>query len=215
MKQRLALIAGTTVVVVGAAYWFLPSTSGSQPAQARRSAKVDVRSVEPAASEPAPVQKPRMVMTESGPRPQTSRKTPRTWVDPVSGAVHREILDAVPDPAAAAAEELRYRKRRLPFKLSDAAAQCWSGPDSKEELELEYTLIVEGEVMRLDNVRVQRSNITDPTVERCIVDSVRQLRSVADKIPDMREDGGMIMSLHDLHDRNDRAARAAKPDDKP
>jgi hypothetical protein len=157
-----------------------------------------------------------MIMTESGLRPQTARKTPRTWVDPVSGAVNREILDAVPDPDAAAAEELTYRKRRLPLKLSDAAAPCWSGGDSKEEIELEYTMVVENEVIRADNVRVKRSNLTNPTVERCIIDAVRDLRALADKVPDTREEGGLVMSLHDLHDRNDRNDRSrAKRDDRP
>jgi len=70
-------------------------------------------------------------------RPQTSRKTPREWKDPVTGAINREILDAVPDPAAAAAEELKYRKSGLRLTLADAAAPCWSGSDSKEEIELE------------------------------------------------------------------------------
>src|SRR4029079_11161914 len=79
---------------------------------------------------------PRMVMTESGLRPQTTRREPRTWVDPVSGAVNREILDAVPDPAAAAAEQLKYRKSRLRLSLADAAAPCWSGGDPKDEIEL-------------------------------------------------------------------------------
>jgi hypothetical protein len=214
MKQRLAVVAGIAAVAAGATYWFLRPDASPAQARAGRSAKVDVRSVEPPRSEPAPAQKPKMVMTESGWRPQTSRK-PRTWVDPVNGAVNREITDAVPDPDTAAAEELKYRKQRLPFKLADAAAPCWTGGDSREEIEFEYTLVVENEELRVDNVHVKRSNITNPTVERCIVDSVRDLRSLADKIPNMREDSGLVMSLHELHDRNDREARSnAKRDDK-
>src|SRR6185503_10605846 len=100
MKQRLAVAAGIAVVAAGAAYWLLRPDSNPAQARAGRTAKIDLRSVEPARTEPAPVQKPKMVMTESGLRPQTARK-PRTWVDPVSGAVHREIVDAVPDPEAA------------------------------------------------------------------------------------------------------------------
>jgi hypothetical protein len=216
MKQRLAR-AGIAVVAIGAAaWWILRPDEGPAQARAGRSAKIDVRGIEPARRETAPAQKPKMVMTESGLRPQSARKTPRTWVDPVSGAVNREILDAVPDPDSAAAEELTYRKRRLPLKLSDAAAPCWSGGDSKEEIELEYTMVVENEVIRVDNVHVKRSNLTNPTVERCIIDAVRDLRALADKVPDTRESGGLVMSLHDLHDRNDREARSkAKRDDAP
>ena len=214
--KRITLAAGVAVVVVAiGAYWLMRPGPEAAPATAGRSAKVEVRGVKPASPDhPAP-DKPRMVMTESGLRPQTTRKQPRTWVDPVSGAVNREILDAVPDPEAAAATELTYRKSRLRLTLADAAAQCWSGGDSRESIELEYTLVVEKEVIRADNVRVKESNIADPTVARCIVDAVRDLRTLGDKIPDMREDQGLIMSLHDLYDRNLREAKSnAKRDDK-
>jgi hypothetical protein len=210
MKRRFAMVAGATVVAIGA-YWLLRPDAGSTQATARRSAKVEVRGVKPGQPEPPSAEKPRMVMTESGLRPQTTRKQPRTWIDPVSGAVNREILDAVPDPAAAAAEELKYRKSRLRLSLADAAAPCWSGDDSKEEIELEYTLVVENEVIRADNVRVKQSNVTDPAVAKCIIDSVRDLRTLGDKIPNMREEQGLIMSLHDLHDRNRREAKDNKP----
>jgi hypothetical protein len=218
MKHRFALVAGAVVIAIGAAYWALPRGSGSARSTAGRSAKIDVRNVNPTAPEAPRVDKPKvvMVMTESGWRPQTARKKPREWIDPVSGAVNREILDAVPDAEAAAAEELRYRKSRLRLTLSDNAAPCWNGGDSKEEIELEYTLVVDKEVIRADNVRIKTSNITDPTVERCIVDSVRDLRTLGDKIPDVREEQGLIMSLHDLHDRNSRDTKNTAPhDDKP
>jgi hypothetical protein len=172
--------------------------------------------VKPGHEDAPPVEKPRTVLTESGWRPQTTRKTPREWIDPVSGAVNREILDAVPDPAAAAAEELKYRKSRLRLSLADAAAGCWTGGDSNDEIELEYTLVVDKEMIRADNVRVKTSSISDPTVERCIIDSVRDMRTPGDRIPDMHEDQGLIMSLHDLYDRNARDAQSrAASDDKP
>jgi hypothetical protein len=216
MKRRLAVVAGATLAVVGAAYWLLPA---SQPAQAtvRRSARVEVRDVaaSPAARGPAPAEKVPMVLTESGWQPQTTRTQPREWVDPVSGAVHREVLDAVPDPAAAAAEELKYRKSRLRLTLADSAAPCWNGGDSREELELSYTLIVEKEVIRTDNVQIRSSRISNPTVERCIIDAVRDLRMSAHKIPDLREEQGLVMSLHDLHDRNQRQAKSRVVQDDP
>jgi hypothetical protein len=213
--RRLALAAGAAVIALGA-FWLLRPDPDPAQAIARRSAKVETRAIKPAAPERPAADKPKMVMTESGLRPQTNRRQPRTWVDPVSGAVNREILDAVPDPEAAAAEELKYRKSRLRLTLADAAAQCWSGGDSKEEIELEYTLVVENEVIRADNVRIKQSNVSDPAVARCIVDSVRDLRTLGDKIPNMREEQGLVMSLHDLYDRNRRDAKSsAQREEKP
>src|SRR5262245_51348587 len=149
MKHRLAVVAGATAIVAGATYWLLRPAPGAAQANARRASKVEVRQVT-AAREAPPAEKPRMVLTESGWRPQTTRRQPREWVDPRSGAINREILDAVPDPDAAAQEELKYRKSRLRLTLSDNAAPCWAGGDSKEEIELEYTLVVDHEVIRAD-----------------------------------------------------------------
>jgi hypothetical protein len=210
MNHRVALVAGAAIVVGGAAYLLRPTSQAAQ-ATAPRSSKIAVRDVETVREPPPPPAKLPMVLTESGWQPQTARQ-PRQWIDPVSGAVNREVVDAVPDPAATAAEELKYRKSRLRLTLSDHAASCWTGGDSKEEIELEYTLIVQNQVIRTDNVRVKTSNITNPTVERCIVDSVRDLRMSADRIPDLREDQGLIMSLHDLYDRNLRETRSRTPD---
>ena len=169
MKHRLVLLAGAAAIVIAVAYWLLPSAPGAPQPAPERVASATPRSAErslPSAPSAAP--QARMVMTESGLRPQTARKTPREWKDPVSGAVFREVLDAVPDPAAAAAEELKYRKSRLRLTLADAAAPCWGGSDSKEEIELEYTLVVERETLRADNVRVKTSNISNPTTERTL-----------------------------------------------
>ncbi len=216
MKHRFVLGAAAVGVVIAAAFWLLQRPSTSNQPTARRSGKIDVRTVKPGHEDPPRAEKPKMVMTESGWRPQTTRKTPREWIDPVTGARHREILDAVPDPEAAAKEQLTYRKSRLRLTLSDAAAPCWGGGDANEEIELEYTLVVDKEVIRTDNVRVKQSSITNPTVERCIIDAVRDLRTLGDKIPDMREDQGLTISAHDLYDRNRRDAKnRAKSDDTP
>lgn len=205
MKHRLAWLTGVAAIVIGAAYWMLPSASSDAPKSARPPTKVATRDVAPSlAPVPEARDKPKMVLTESGWQPQTTKRQPREWVDPVSGARNRELLDAVPDPEAAAAEELKYRKSRLRLTLADAAAPCWTGGDSHEEIELEYTLVVEKEALRADNVRIKTSNISNATVERCIVDAVRDMRSLADKIPDMREEQGLVMSLHELHDRAQR-----------
>ena len=204
MKLRYPLIAGGVVVVAAAAVYLLPSNVEEAPKRAHKKAAARAAAA-PSLEAPAPEADPvKMVMTESGLKPQTKKKVPKQWVDPVSGATFREILDAVPDPAADALQELTYRKQRLRLSLADAAASCYHGGDSRDELELDYTLVVEKEVVRTENVRIKSSNIKDPSVERCIVDAVRDLRSLGERIPDMREEQGQFMSLHDLYDRNQR-----------
>ena len=210
MKLRVAVLGGMAVGVVGFAIWLMRAPSEAPTAAASRPSRATTRSTAPALEASAtPAARARMVLTESGWRPQTTHDKPREWTDPASGAINRELLDAVPDPEGDAREELKYRKGRLRFLLADAAAPCWTGADSKQEIEFEYTLIVEHEQIRADNVRIKSSNVSDPTVERCIVDAVRGLQSPAYKIPDMREDEGMFMSLHDLYDRNERGAKAS------
>jgi hypothetical protein len=212
MKHRWTL-AAVGVLAAGGAYWLSRSSEGEAArAPSSRTAKIEapIRRVEPGApAEAPPAKEPvKMVMTESGLRPMTARQ-PREKIDPRNGSTMREIVDSVPDSAAAAREELTYRKQRLRLTLSDEAAACWGGGDEKDEIELEYTLVVQNEVIRTENVRVKQSGIKNPTVERCIIDAVRDLRSFAEKIPDMREEQGLIMSLHDLYARN-RSTRPNK-----
>jgi hypothetical protein len=208
MKLRVAVLGGIGVGVVGFAIWLMRAPSEAPSSAASRPSRATTRSTAPALEASAtPAARPKMVLTESGWRPQTTQGKPREWVDPASGAINRELVDAVPDPEGDAREELKYRVGRLKFQLADAAAPCWTGADSKQEIEFDYTLIVEHEQIRADNVRIKSSTVADPTVERCIVDAVRGLSSPAQKIPDMREEQGMFMSLHDLYDRNERAAK--------
>src|SRR5262245_22116013 len=210
MKARWLIAAG--VVVLAGGYFLLRGVKDdAAPAAAgARSAKVEMGTRK---AEAVPEkQRPKMVMTESGWKPMQPPHEPKVWVDPVSGAINREVTDAYPDPQAAAEQELIYRKRRLRLTLADAAQGCYAGPDAKDEIELEYTLVVQKEEIRADNVRVKTSSIKDPKVERCIVDAVRDLRSLGDKIPDMKEEQGLVISLHDLWDRN-RRDNQAKDDD--
>jgi hypothetical protein len=212
MKHRWPLAAAGLLAVCGGVYWLVRSPEPqAAPSKAARSGKVEgeLRAGKP--EKRIDLKPPvKMVMTESGLKPMVQRK-PRVWVDPVSGAINREIVDAVPDPESEAREELKYRKSRLRLALSDEAAACWSGGDVKdEEIELEYTLIVENEVIRTDNVRVKQSSLKSANVERCIIDSVRDLRAFAERIPNLREEQGLTISMHDLFVRN----RAAAPEDK-
>lgn len=205
MKLRWPLIGVGLLAIGGGAYLLLRSSdSDADSAQNARSgkfevaAKQDVEKPLPKIDLKPPVQ---MVMTESGLRPMKQR-APRKAIDPRNGSVIREIVDAKPDPEGEAREELKYRMSRLRLVLSDEAAYCYRGGDAKDEIELEYTLVVENEVIRTENVRVVRSDLKDATVQRCIIDAVRDLRGFAENIANLREEQGLVMSLHDLYVRN-------------
>ena len=216
MKLRWPLVGLGLLALGGGAFLLLRSDSDAEPGKNVRSGKIEVARKSGDKTEPKKIDlKPpvQMVMTESGLRPMMQRK-PRTAIDPRNGSVVREIVDAVYDPAEAAREELKYRKSRLRLALSDEAASCWKGGDAKDEIELEYTLIVENEIIRTDNVRVVQSGLKDPTVERCIIDSVRDLRGFAENIPNMREEQGLTMSMHDLYVRNRGASEDKSVDRK-
>ncbi len=210
MKLRYPLIAGGVAAVAIGAVFLLPSqVEAPKKKHAKRAAARAAAA--PTLDTPAPdVQPVQMVMTESGLRPKTNKTVPREWRDPQSGAMFREILDAVPHPEEEAKQELTYRKQRLRLTLADAAAACYHGGDSHDQIDIDYTLVVEHEIVRTENVRVKSSDIKDPAVERCMVDAVRDLRTFGDKIPDMREDQSQFMSLHDLYDRNQRDQKEDK-----
>lgn len=110
------------------------------------------------------------------------------------------------DPEAPEVKEnlLAFKKSRLRFALYDAAGICWSGGDDVSDVQVAYTMVVEREVLRLENVRLVDSTLPDPALERCILDQLRELRSPADELGDLREDGASWISLHDLYTRNRR-----------
>jgi hypothetical protein len=208
MNKRWVL-AGSAVGLAGVLAFVLTRSSehDTTRAAASRKAKIDVATGRPIDQTQVATAEPvKMVMTESGLRPMRGHE-PRVWVDPRNGAINREIVDAVPDPAAAAKQEIEYRKSRLRLTLTEQADACYNGADSHEEIELEYTLVVKNENVRTENVRVKRSSISNPTVERCIIDAAHDVSSFAENVPDMREEQGLIMSLHDIYTANRKHER--------
>ena len=139
-------------------------------------------------------------------RPRPKRPAPPTRPGTVTvGGITIEgagIYD--PESAETKANLFEFKKSRLRFALYDAATDCWAGGDDVSDLEVTYTMIVEGEVLRLENVKMTDSTMPDPEIERCIVTQLRELRSPATDIPDLREDGSSWISLHDLFTRNRR-----------
>lgn len=128
---------------------------------------------------------------------------PQQWSDKrYPGVTFMAVEEAKPDPVREAEERLLYSKRRLRFALSDAAAECYSGPDDKADIELKYTLIVENEILRVEDLEMVDSNLPSVELEQCIMQQIRDLRSSAAEIPDLREAGSSYISLHDLYVRN-------------
>lgn len=107
-----------------------------------------------------------------------------------------------PDDTPNIEEKLIYKQRRLRFKLSDAAAVCYDGPDSKEQVSLAYTMAVKDGTLRVEDVRVLASNLSSNTVQECIISAVRSLATTAPDIPDSRKTVESTIGLHDLWVRN-------------
>ena len=128
---------------------------------------------------------------------------PRKFTDPrYPGVTFMEVKDAEQDVVQEAEDRLTYKKQRLRFALSDAAATCYSGPDDKADIELSYTLVVENQVLRVENLKMIDSTLPDLALEQCILDAIREVRSPATEIPDLREDMTSFIALHDLYVRN-------------
>jgi hypothetical protein len=112
----------------------------------------------------------------------------------------REIV--APDDSVNVEEKLLYKQRRLRFKLADAAAACYDGPDAKESISLSYTMVVKDGSLRVEDVQVLTSNLSDAALQDCIVSAIRNLATTATDIPDSRKKSRTAISLHDLWVRN-------------
>lgn len=197
MRRWLAGVA--IVAVAGGAYLAL---DGDDQAERTQAAATPERSAPVASRRAAPP--PR----DSGPRKITYLE-PKPW-DPTPGVkkwkvegipgTFREIV--APDDSPNLEEKLVYKQRRLRFRLTDAAADCYNGSDSKEQIAFAYTMIVEREQLRVENFRVLSSNLSDRAVEECIVGAIKDLRTTAPGIPDATKDVQSTISLHDLWVRN-------------
>lgn len=124
----------------------------------------------------------------------------KKWKEPGLPGTFREIV--APDDSENLEEKLTYKMRRLRFRLTDAAAECYAGEDSKQQVAIEYTLVVKGGELSAEDVRPLDSNITDRNLENCIINSVKTLRSSAPGIEDLRKQQRTVISLHDLWVRN-------------
>lgn len=147
---------------------------------------------------------------DTAPRVGATYHVPWNLSDPTPGVkkwkkeglpgTFREIV--APDDSPNLEEQMTYKQRRLRFRLTDAAAACYDGPDLKEEMSLSYTLVVEKGMLRVEDVRVLTSSLRDHAVQECILSAIRSLSTTASDIPDTRREQRTSISLHDLWVRN-------------
>jgi hypothetical protein len=196
--QRRWLAGVAIVAAAGVAY---VATGGDEAAPRKTSTDAPTRAAAPAqmrrAATPARETPGRVYVngTKHDPSPGVKK-----WKQDGLPGTFREVV--APDDGPNYEEQMLYKKRRLRFRLTDAAAACYEGGDGKESISFAYTLVVANEELRTENVRVLQSNLRDAKLESCITDAVKSLRSDATGMPDARYDSRGAISLHDLWVRN-------------
>ena len=113
------------------------------------------------------------------------------------------------DRAMRAQQELTYRIARLRFLLADAAAPCYQGGPSNEKINVGYTIVVHNDELHIENLRVHESSIRDSAVQACLIGAVRDLRTLAPNIGELRQENESWIALADLADSNRRYQRGS------
>ncbi len=113
------------------------------------------------------------------------------------------------DRVMRAQHELTYRIARLRFLLADAAAPCYQGGPSDEKISVGYTIVVHNDELHIENLRVRESSIRDSTVQACLIGAVRDLRTLAPNIGELRQENETWIALADLADSNRRYQRGS------
>ncbi len=113
------------------------------------------------------------------------------------------------DRVMRAQQELIYRIARLRFLLADAAAPCYQGGPSDEKINVGYTIVVHNDEMHIENLRVRESSIRDSAVQACLIGAVRDLRTLAPNIGELRQENDSWIALADLADSNRRYQRGS------
>jgi hypothetical protein len=194
MNKRWLIAGGAVVVIGAAAIYLLPGDNvEAKPAPAQRSARVNVDRSRPAVETPDAVV----------PQKKKYIKPVEVW-DPTNKSFHRPVADADPEEenARRKQDEIVYKTRRLRLQASDAAAQCYHGEDAPDSITISYSITVDKEVVRASNVAIVENGLKDPGLVSCIVQSVRDLSSDGEGLPNMKQDYQLTMSLHDLYTRN-------------
>ena len=203
---RRTLIAGTIVAIaVAVTIWWQRSNRPTPQAPVSTAAQPNMCSgTEPPPSErngklptlPAPINAPRQ---DASPQPAGSK------------AIPVQEVDVAADKKMRAEQELTYRIARLRFLLAEAAAPCYQGGPSDEKINVGYTIVVHNDELRVENLRVRESLIRDSAVQNCLIGAVRDLRTLAPNIGELRQESDTWIALADLADSNRRFERSNAP----
>jgi hypothetical protein len=208
MHKRWLLGAGILVVAIGAWYLLHDNTKAdAMTPQKGRDAKVAIDKPRPVEEDHvASLDKPPCVSNDPLRPCEPVLHAPKVDCNADHTVCHREIVDAVPDEELRQKEEMKYKIQRLRLSASDAAAPCYTGGDSRESMDITYTVVIDKEQLHAENVRVSDNTISDPAVTACILSTVRDMSTLAEQMPDMRVDEHLTMDLHSLWVRNQGAA---------
>jgi|JI10StandDraft_1071094.scaffolds.fasta_scaffold175686_3 hypothetical protein len=204
MRAKWIALPAAIILVAVALWWWRrdDGKAAATPSTAKATSKAPRRDLRP------PPPPPNTLPANHDPIIYQPSNAPPLTAKPGTAVMFAPMTEYKYDPEQIKAEELEYKRYRLRFKLADAAAECHEGGDQSEDIRLAYTMVVRGEILTLENVRVLESNLPDPSVEACIVASVKAMRSPAKGLPDLRQDNEAYLSLHDLYVRNRAAADA-------
>jgi hypothetical protein len=209
MRKRWLLGGGILFAAVGA--WYLlhnePKAAAVTAPQGRQ-ANIRLNGPQTVSEDPgaAKPDKPPCVSNDPLKPCEPILREPKVECNADHTVCRREMVDAVPNEELRQKEEMKYRIQRLRLAASDAAAPCYSGGDSRESIHLTYTVVIDKEQLRAENVRVVENSISDPTVTACVLTTVRDMTSLAQEMPDMRVDEELVMDWHSLWTRNPSAA---------
>ncbi|HPH66075.1 MAG TPA: hypothetical protein PLF40_10040 [Kofleriaceae bacterium] len=200
---RRTLIAGTIIAIaVAVTVWWQrshrPNSTAAAPAAAPVNPRAGDSPLHGDRSGKLPVL-PKAVQPDAAPAPAGSK------------AIPIQEVDIAADKKMRAEHELTYRIARLRFLLAEAAAPCYQGGPSDEKINVGYTIVVHNDELHIENLRVHESSIRDSNVQNCLIAAVRDLRTLAPNIGELRQENDSWIALADLADNNRRYERSNAP----
>jgi hypothetical protein len=185
---RFAVLAGLAAVTLAVAIYVLMGTREAEPiAQAPAAKPAEAPTPEP---EPGPV--PHRIVPAVAPEAE-----PETEDEPPTPAPVERPFE--PPTNEAPPESLDIKLRQVPRRLMDAAAPCAAGqPDGDGSIDVNYTVVVAGGQIQVEEVQMLDSSLSDSALERCITGKLADTSWEDDGFPDSRTPGRMTITRHDL-----------------
>jgi hypothetical protein len=93
----------------------------------------------------------------------------------------------------------KFRNRldeQIPSRLYGLASHCYKGGLQRDQrLDLTYRIHVADGNVRIDEVRTSESTLNDPSLERCIHDTIIAAKWRDEQLPDLEEDDDLMMRV--------------------